>query len=227
MTRLLLTGGLPLAGVLVFWACTGGEEPKVPEQSLTSASALPGALAPPPGPAPSYPSAHAGHVPPPPNISPAPLATAGPGVAPAPAASPAATEHPMQPAVNQTAQSVLNELAKSHIMPGAVPAGAVRVGFLGPNQRYEQVVNLEPTKCYTVVAAGLLPVAEVNIQLIPATGLPGVQPVLAADQTTGPHAVLGKAPNCFRWPLPTAGAARLVTQVTAGQGIVATQVYGK
>ena len=225
MKRLLLAGVVASAGVSAPFACTGGEEPKVPEQSVSTASALPGTVQAPPGPA--APSAHAGNVPPPPGLSPAPVpvatgpTTAGSGPPPAP------TEHPMQPAVNQTAQSVLNELAKSHIMPGAVPAGQVRVGYLSANQRYEQVVNLEPNKCYTVVAAGLLPVAEVNIQIIPATGVPGVQPVLAADQTTGPHAVLGKAPNCFKWPLPTAGAARLVTQVSAGQGIVATQVYGK
>jgi hypothetical protein len=102
-----------------------------------------------------------------------------------------------------------------------------KVGLLGTGQTSEMTLSMAPGKCYTIIAVGLPPVSEVNIQLLPATTVPGMQAALGEDQMVGPRAVVGKTPNCFKWPLPVAGAARIVTTVAAGQGLVATQIYEK
>jgi hypothetical protein len=94
-------------------------------------------------------------------------------------------------------------------------------------QQFEAVVQLQPGKCYTVVAVGLPPIGEMNVQLIATTPIPGMSPVLAEDQTTGPQGVLGKAPNCFKWPLPLPGGAKAVATTASGQGMAAFQVYEK
>lgn len=153
----------------------------------------------------------------------APTASAAPTAAPSASASPLAA---LEPALASAAQAVLNEVARAEA-PGAKPAGATKVGLLGAGQQSELAATLQPGKCYTIVAVGLPPVAEVNVQLLPATGVPGLDAVLAQDQGTGPQAILGKAPNCYKWALPVAGPVRVVTTVAVGQGLVATQVYEK
>jgi hypothetical protein len=96
-----------------------------------------------------------------------------------------------------------------------------------PGQQLETVITMQPGKCYTVIAVGLPAVSEVNIQLVASTPVPGMNPVLAQDQSTGPQAVLGKAPNCYKWALPLPGAGKVITSVAAGQGVAVVQVYEK
>lgn len=141
----------------------------------------------------------------------------------APAANPIA---PIEPALQQAAQAVLNELA-SREAPGAKAVGETRVALLGTNQTMEQIATLKPGKCYTVIASGLIPITEVNVQLLPEIGIPGANLVLAQDQSTGAQAVLGQGANCYKWALSAEGRVRVVTTVAAGAGIVATQVYEK
>ena len=124
------------------------------------------------------------------------------------------------------AQPILNQLATSEA-PGAKPVGSSTVGMFQPGQQLETVVTLQPGKCYTVIAVGLPAVSEVNVQLVAATPVPNMNPVLAEDQTTGPQAVLGQTPNCYKWPLPLPASAKVITSVAAGQGIAAVQVYEK
>jgi hypothetical protein len=132
--------------------------------------------------------------------------------------------------LQQAALAVLNELAKREA-PGAKPVGETRVALLGTNQTAEQLLTLKPGKCYTVIASGMLPVAEVNVQMFPelgaAAGAAGVNLVLAQDQTTGAQAVLGQGANCYKWALSAEGRVRVVTTVAVGAGVVATQVYEK
>lgn len=133
---------------------------------------------------------------------------------------------PIEPALQQAALAVLNEIAIREA-PGGKPVGETRVALLGTNQTAEQTVTLKPGKCYTVIASGMLPIAEVNVQMYPDLGAAGVNLVLAQDQTTGPQAVLGQGANCYKWALAAEGRVRIVTTVAAGAGIVATQVYEK
>jgi hypothetical protein len=124
------------------------------------------------------------------------------------------------------AQPLINQLAATEAA-GAQPLGAAVVGMFQPGQQLETVLQLQPGKCYTAIAVGLPAVTEVNVQLVATTPVPGMSPVLAQDQTTGTQAVLGKSPNCYKWPFPFAGAVKVLTTVAAGQGVAAVQVYEK
>ncbi len=44
---------------------------------------------------------------------------------------------------------------------------------------------------------------------------------------SGPNAVLGRKPNCYKWALPLPAPAKVVLQVPAGSGLVAAQLYEK
>jgi hypothetical protein len=156
------------------------------------------------------------------------VASAPPAVAPAavPAASAPAPLAAVEPALAQFAQGVLAQAALEEA-PGAKGLDLPKVALLGLNQPSEQVVTMQPGKCYTVIAIGLPPISELNVQLLPTTAVPGFNAVLAQDQTTGPRAVLGKTPNCFKWALPVAGSVRVVTTPAVGTGLVATQVFEK
>jgi hypothetical protein len=149
--------------------------------------------------------------------------------APAPTATtpPPSPIAPVEPALAQVAQAVLDQVAATEALPGAKAAGLPKVALLGTGQVSEMSLAMAPGKCYTVIAIGLPPVGEINVQLLPATTVPGLLPVLGEDQMVGPRAIVGKAPNCFKWPLPVAGSARVVTTVASGQGLVATQIYEK
>lgn len=151
-----------------------------------------------------------------------------PGTSSAPAASTAAPNPlaPIEPTLQQTALAMLNELAKREA-PGAKPVGETSVALLGTPQTTEQLITLKPGKCYTVIASGLLPITELNVQLLPEFGVAGANLVLAQDQSTGPQAVLGQGANCYKWALSAEGRVRVVTTVAAGAGVVATQVYEK
>jgi hypothetical protein len=148
--------------------------------------------------------------------------TVAPAATPAPTTSPIA---PIAPALAQAAQAVLNEVAKTEAPPGAKPLGMPSVALLGTGQTSETALSMAPGKCYTIISVGLPPVNEIDVQLLPQTTVPGLQAVMAQDNMVGPRAIVGKAPNCFKWPLLIAGAARVVTSVGSGQGLVATQVY--
>lgn len=157
----------------------------------------------------------------------APAPTQAPAAAPAdttPQPSPIA---PVEPALAQLAQGVLDQVAREEAPPGATAIGLPKVALLGTGQTSEMTLSMIPGKCYTLIAVGLPPIAELHLQLLPATTIPGMTAALGEDQMVGPRAVVGKAPNCFKWPLPVAGAARVVTTVAAGQGLVATQIYEK
>jgi len=124
-------------------------------------------------------------------------------------------------------QPVMNELAKAHIVAGSKPLGSLLAGNFQAGQTLEATIQLQPNKCYSVVASSLPLVSELSLQLVAATPLPSVSPVLATDSDTGPTAIIGKKPNCYKWPFPLPTAARVVIQVVAGSGLAAAQVYEK
>jgi hypothetical protein len=86
---------------------------------------------------------------------------------------------------------------------------------------------MQPGKCYTIVAAGIPPVSELNIQLAGVMPIPGMSPILAQDQDTGPQAVLGRKPNCYKYPFPVGAPAKVIITVAGGSGLAAAQVYEK
>lgn len=125
-------------------------------------------------------------------------------------------------------QPIIAGLVKDNVEAGAKPVGGLLVGNFAQGQTLDVPVTLNPNKCYTVIATGLPPVTEVNIQLQLTTVLPGVTPVLAVDSDTGATAVLGKKSACYRWMFGgTAASGKVVVQVMGGSGIVAAQAYEK
>lgn len=141
-------------------------------------------------------------------------------------ATPGTPAQQLDASAGAAAQPILNQLATTEA-PGATPLGSAVVGMFQAGQQIETVVTMQPGKCYTVIATGLPSVTETNVQLVASVPLPGVSPVLAQDSTAGPQAVVGKAPNCYKWALPLPGQVKVITTVAAGQGIAATQVYEK
>ncbi|MBM4361866.1 MAG: hypothetical protein FJ104_04240, partial [Deltaproteobacteria bacterium] len=121
----------------------------------------------------------------------------------------------------------LAPLAQQGAMAGAKPVGAAIVGNFNQGQTLEGQLQLQPGKCYTVVAAGAPPVSEVNVQFIAMMPLPGMVPVLAQDSDVGAQAVLGRKPNCYKWPLPMGAPVKVVLSVAGGSGVAAAQVFEK
>lgn len=154
--------------------------------------------------------------------------------APAPAAAPAlATSAPGTPAQVLDATSLaavtplLTPLA-AQSAPGAKPVGTAFGGNFQQGQIVESQVQMNPGKCYSVVGAAMPTVQNLDIELVPLTPMPGFpSPILAADGTQGPTAVVGAAPNCFKWAWPVGGPMKVILRVSAGQGMAGAQVYEK
>jgi hypothetical protein len=135
---------------------------------------------------------------------------------------------PPDPNAVAAASAALDALAKQSAPAGAAPVGSVITGQLATGQSVEAPLQLQPGKCYTVFGGGIPPVQEVNLQILPVAMIPAAPgPVLAQDQNTGPMAVLGAEPHCFKWAPPFPAPVRVVLTVAAGQGAVAMQIYEK
>jgi hypothetical protein len=125
-------------------------------------------------------------------------------------------------------QPILAGMVKDNVQAGAKPIGEILVGNFTQGQTLDMPIQLQPNKCYTVVATGLPPVSEVNVQLQLTTVIPGMAPVLAVDQDQGPVAVVGKKTACYKWMfgvIPAPG--KVIVHVTGGSGLVAAQAYEK
>jgi len=156
-----------------------------------------------------------------------PTATVPPAVTAAPTATtppPAATT---DPAVAAAIQPMLTQVASTQTVAGSKALGAAMVGNVAPGAPLESQIMLQPNKCYSVVAVGMPPIAELNVQFLAVTIIPGMAPILATDQDTGATAVLGKKPNCYKWALPLPVAVKVSVQSAGGSGVAAAQVFEK
>jgi len=122
---------------------------------------------------------------------------------------------------------MLAQLGASQTVAGSKALGTAMVGNVGGAQTLEQQITLQPNKCYSVVAVGMPPISELNVQFLAVTIIPGMAPVLATDQDTGASATLGKKPNCYKWALPVPVPVKVVVTAAGGQGVAAAQVYEK
>jgi hypothetical protein len=158
----------------------------------------------------------------------APMGSAAAAGAPATGGAPGTLPQPLDPAAAAAVTPALLELGKKEVQPGAKPVGTALVGTFGQGQSLEVPIQLQPNKCYSVVAMGLPPVTEVAVELQLTTIIPGMAPVLAVDQDTGPTAVLGRKATCYKWMFGVIPApAKVVVKVTGGSGLVAAQAYEK
>jgi hypothetical protein len=134
---------------------------------------------------------------------------------------------PMDATAATAVQPILNQLAKTQAPPGAKPLGSTMVANFQQGQTIENQIQLQPGKCYTVVAAALPPVTEVNVRFVAVSLIPGTGMVLAEDKQTGTQAVLGQQPACYKNAAPIAVPVRVILEVAGGQGLAAAQVYEK
>lgn len=142
---------------------------------------------------------------------------------PAPTGGACAPAQAADPTAMMVASQALTALAQTKA-PGMKPLGGASGGMFQAGQCVETQVTLTPGKCYTAVASGV-GVSEVDVQLILAAG--PVNQTIAQDNTTGPTAVLGESPNCFKWLAPIPGTVKLVLKASAGQGPAAVQLFEK
>lgn len=155
------------------------------------------------------------------NTAPVPTQTAPAGTAPA-----GGQATPLAPAAAAGADVILGGLATQEA-PGAQAEGTAFAGQFAEGQTLEQPVNLQAGKCYTIVAASLGGVQELDVMI--QGQLPPLPPAtLAQDQSTGPNATLGgKASGCWKNPSPIPIPAKIVLRVTKGSGMAAAKVYVK
>jgi hypothetical protein len=130
----------------------------------------------------------------------------------------------LDPMAGAAATQGLNLLAQQNA-PGAKAVGSPLAGNFQAGQCLETQVMLNPGKCYTAIATGAGP-SEVDVQLQLPLPPPGNQ-TIAQDNGSGPLAVLGKSPDCFKNPSPFAAPMKLVLKVSGGQGMAAAQLYEK
>jgi hypothetical protein len=158
-----------------------------------------------------------------------PTATAPP-TATTPPVPPVATSAPGTPATPVDASAVVPLLTPliQQYAPGGKPVGAAIAGNFQQGQTLEGQVQMNPGKCYTIIGVASPTVQNLDIELVPVMPIPGLaSPVMAADQTTGPTAVVGASPNCFKWALQIGAPMKVVVRVSAGQGVAGAQVYEK
>jgi hypothetical protein len=161
--------------------------------------------------------------------TPAPVPTAPAGAI----TPPVATSAPGTPAqaLDATSLAAVTQLLTplaAQSAPGAKPVGTAIGGNFQQGQVLESQVQMNPGKCYTVVGAAMPTVQNLDIELVPLMPVPGLaSPIMAADQSQGPTAVVGANPNCFKWALPVGGPMKVIVRVSAGQGMAGAQVYEK
>lgn len=133
---------------------------------------------------------------------------------------------PLDEVSARAASALIDALAAERLGRGARGMGPLVAGTFLQGQALDSEFEAVPGKCYSVVGAGLLPVSELDLSLAPSAAISGAGAmVLAEDKTTGPEAILGAPPSCFKWPGPFAVRLRLILTVRAGQGVAAARIY--
>ena len=160
--------------------------------------------------------------------SPGGSSTAPQGGQPAPGGQPGASTGaatPIDPTLASAATGPLFLLAQTDAQ-GMNKEGAVVAGNFQNGQTLESSFQLNPGKCYTVLAVGA-GITEMDVSIVLATSIPGMSSVLAQDSGSGATASLGGKGNCYKWSAPLAAPAKWVMKARTGQGVAAGQLYSK
>lgn len=111
--------------------------------------------------------------------------------------------------------------------PGMQKEGGMVAASFQEGQSMEQSLTIQPGKCYTVVAVGA-GIQEVDITMVAVTPIPGQNPQLGKDTTSGAQASLGGKGNCIKLAIvPFPVQAKYVVTATKGAGVAAAQLYVK
>jgi hypothetical protein len=157
-----------------------------------------------------------------------PGATAPPaGGQPVPGGQPAASSGSATPIAMASALTPVIQAVAAAEVPGMAPEGQAFAGQFQDGQTLEQPLNIQPGKCYSVVAAGMGPSAlHIQIVLQPTPMVPPV--VLAQDNGgTGANTTLGgKSAGCWKNPTPIGGPGKVILKAS-GAGVGAAQIFSK
>jgi hypothetical protein len=157
--------------------------------------------------------------------TPPPASTVPPaGTAPAGTGAAGGQATPIAGPGAMAADAILTGLAQQEA--AGQPEGTAFAGQFAEGQILEQPINLQPGKCYSVVAASVGAVTELDVML-QAQLPPLPASTVAQDQGSGPTATLGGKAGCWKYPLPVAAPAKVVLRVTKGNGMAAAKVYMK
>lgn len=125
-------------------------------------------------------------------------------------------------AIGDPAEAGLRAAAAKYA-PGMSPDGQVAKGNLAEGGHIDFVVNMEPSKCYTIVAFGA-GVVDLDVNLL----APPFYNLLAGqDGMAGPTAVIGAAPRPMCPMIPVAVPYKIDLHAKKGGGQVAAQLYSK
>lgn len=150
----------------------------------------------------------------------------GGGVTPAPPAGGGPSATPLDATSAAAASLALMPLAASSA-PGMAKEGAPIAGNFQQGQSLSAPITIQPGKCYTFIAAGIGP-QELEIQLLAATPIPGLAPMMGDQKGTAGHVVLGSGSSCVKLALiPVPVQATWAVKALQGGGIVAGQAYSK
>lgn len=113
--------------------------------------------------------------------------------------------------------------AAARYAPGMSPDGQVAKGDLAEGGHVDFIVNMEPTKCYAIVAYGA-GIVDLDVNLL----APPLYNFLAGqDGMAGPTAVIGAAPKPMCPVIPLAVPYKVDLHAKKGGGSVAAQLYSK
>jgi hypothetical protein len=178
-----------------------------------------------------------------PQFAPEPYNDGGVDAAPLPPPPPPPTEPtapvqagPCDPVQSLAMTTTLQGRAAAEA-PGMQPEGAPICGLVPEGQSVQSpMFLLQQGFCYTFLGQSLPPVTEVDMDLIlDLSGGAQLSPGLAAmaqrpllvDTETGEKGAMATKQNCYVWPWPVPGQAKLVIKPRTGSGPVAGQVYRK
>lgn len=161
----------------------------------------------PPTPPQNYaqPSSTASVAPPPPAAS---------SAAPAPAAA-----TPLDAATQAALDDNLKQRAKKDAM-GMKEVGVIFGGVIPEGGHVENMLNMDPGKCYEVLGIGQGGIVELDLEI---QGSP-VPATIAVDNTSGPEAAIKP---CYKNVLPIPLVSKVLLKATRGAGAVAGRVYVK
>ena len=111
---------------------------------------------------------------------------------------------------------------------GMTKEGELMAAQLQQGQSMEQLVLVQPGKCYTVVALGLPMIDDLGIILSPVIPIPGAPNLpMAQSVDSGAQVAMAPTPNCYKhvWPMPI--QAKVIVTARSGSGQVGAQIYVK
>jgi hypothetical protein len=130
---------------------------------------------------------------------------------------------PLDPNLAQAAMVGIFPLEAQHAR-GMQKIGAPIAGNFQQGQSLSQDFQLQPNKCYTVLANSS-GISELDAQIQVVTPM-GAQ-AAASDNTTGASAIVGGGGQCWTYQVPLAATGRMTIIARTGGGLAAAQLYMK